>query len=387
MPAFGYKKFSIDLIDKEIPKTDKEASIIENDWYKIKINKEKGILEELFDKELNKHFIDPDASWGFGQLIHEKLDSRLELEQNYLKNYSRTPLDSVVYSGYTPGEVWNTIRFEGYNAETAYPNQSFSFEIRMYKYIKRIDFSYSMHKKPIIDPESIYVSFPFNLENAVMSADVPGGVMKIGIDQLPGSVTDWSTIQNYVSIKNQDCQIVLGSHETPLMQLGGINTGRFRPDGKPESMHIYGWPMNNYWTTNFNADQRGMFEWTYYFTSMSDTGNDAATRFGWESRISMPTLIIPAGINEQKKFQPDEVSLLSGIPENVLLVNAQSADNENCIILHIRETKGETTSFNLRMKEKDISCVETDVNGNPLSDPLTQIKLKPYQLSFLKFSW
>ena len=60
------------------------------------------------------------------------------------------------------------------------------------------------------------------------------------------------------------------SPEIPLAQFGGINTGRYRAGAVPESNHVYAWPMNNYWTTNFNADQRGGHAWTYYLTSSAD---------------------------------------------------------------------------------------------------------------------
>ncbi|MCD6354529.1 MAG: hypothetical protein J7L95_03180 [Prolixibacteraceae bacterium] len=58
------------------------------------------------------------------------------------------------------------------------------------------------------------------------------------------------------------------------MQFGGINTGRYKAGATPEATHIFGWPMNNYWTTNFNAEQHGGITWSY---SISSAGNNSQT--------------------------------------------------------------------------------------------------------------
>lgn len=56
----------------------------------------------------------------------------------------------------------------------------------------------------------------------------------------------------------------MGSQEIPLMQFGAINTGRYQAGAVPQSTNMYSWPMNNYWVTNFNADQMGEIQWSYF---------------------------------------------------------------------------------------------------------------------------
>src|SRR5665811_1711898 len=72
-----------------------------------------------------------------------------------------------------------------------------------------------------------------------------------------GSSNDWYTVQDFTSVRNTSSQIVMGCAEMPLMQFGTINTGRYQAGAMPQSTNLFSWPMNNYWTTNFNADQRG----------------------------------------------------------------------------------------------------------------------------------
>ena len=161
----------------------------------------------------------------------------------HLTQYSRQPLDSVWLSEIVEGSIWHTIRFKGIT-ETAYEaNDAYSFELRVFNKAKRIDFAFALRKKPILEPESFYIAFPFELEGGKIHAEVAGGVMEAGVDQIPGSANDWNTIQNFVKVTSEDEQLVLVSHEAPIMQFGNINTGRFEYGAVPDHNHIYSWPM------------------------------------------------------------------------------------------------------------------------------------------------
>jgi alpha-mannosidase len=259
--------------------------------------------------------------------------------------------------------------------------------VRMFNNQKRIDFSYSINKKSVIDPEAIYIAFPFKVEHFEIHSDVPGGTFKAGEEQIPGSSNDWNTVQNFVAIRNGDHQVVLGSHQAPLMQFGNINTGRYEADAKPENPHIYGWPMNNYWVTNFNANQYGEYRWTYYFTSSKETDNGTATRFGWESRIPFLNRVMPAGV--EGKDKTDRRSVISDFPSNVLLVNARPAKDDNGIFLQVRETEGKRVSFiPASAVVSSFMVEETNVNGEINgSGSQAEIDLQPYETKFLKLSW
>ena len=152
-----------------------------------------------------------------------------------------------------------------------------------------------------------------------------------------GYATDWNTVQNFASVRNSSAQILMASDRIPLMQFGGINTGRYQYGAKPAKTHIYGWPMNNYWTTNFNADQRGELTFTYPLTSAADTSNLKATRFGWGYRIPLLARVLPPG---QSNGQEPEASFLSIEPDNLLLINAKPVPSDHSVILQVREVAG-----------------------------------------------
>lgn len=385
IPAFGFKQFEIEIEEKKEESQFSDSSeSYENEWYRLEIDKKKGAVKSLYDKELEEELIDKEADWKLGEFVHEQLANRNELDQFYLESYKRSSLDSVTFEGYREGPVWNSLHFTG-STETAQGDNGFGLEVRIYNTAKRIDFAYRLNKKRNTNPESIYIALPFKLEEAEIFADVPGGTIQAGVDQIPGSSNDWNTIQNFASIRNNDAQIVVGSHEAPLMQFGNINTGRFEKEAKPETTHIFGWPMNNYWTTNFNADQRGDFHWTYYITSVANDALSTATNFGWHNRIPLLPRIIPADNADSESSRQN--SIMSEFPSNVLLVNSEP--EERGVLLHLRETQGESAEFSPELRNGEATqFIETDVNGNSLSGrPSESIQLEPYEKKFIRLIW
>jgi len=316
-----------------------------------------------------------------GQFVHEVLGNRSQMESRILTNYSRHPLDSVWFEAYEEGPVWNTVRFKGESGATVAP-AGFVLEMRLFNTCKRIDFVYTIRKKMESDPESIYISFPFLLPGGKIFCDVQGGILEAGVNQIPGSATDWNSVQNFASVRNSSAQILLSSDRIPLMQFGGINTGRYRYGAKPATTHIYGWPMNNYWTTNFNADQRGELTFTYTLTSAADTSNLPATRFGWGNRIPLLARVLPPG---QPNGNPHEASFLTIEPGNLLLINAKPDAGSRSVILQVREVAGRRAEIKVegeRRKEKVIS--EVDVIGRPVGNGAGPIVCNPYESKFIQ---
>ncbi|MFH0760023.1 MAG: glycosyl hydrolase family 38 [Bacteroidota bacterium] len=387
IPPMGYKTYRIE-VDPEsdvrpAPASQNGIKEIENHYYKGVIDTATGTLSHLFDKELGLELVDSSAPWKMGQFVHEVLGNRSQMESRTLKDYSRYPLDSVWFDAYEEGPVWNTVRFKGESGATVAP-AGFVVEMRMFNTCKRIDFVYRIRKKLESDPESIYISFPFLLPGGKIFCDVQGGILEAGVNQIPGSATDWNSVQNFASVRNSSAQILLASDRIPLMQFGGINTGRYQYGAKPATTHIYGWPMNNYWTTNFNADQRGELTFTYTLSSAADTSNLFATRFGWGNRIPLLARVLPPG---RSNGQEPVASFLNIEPGNLLLINAKPEPTKHAVILQVREVAGrraEIKAKNERRKNKEFELREVDVIGRPVGDGSEPVIFKPFESKFIQ---
>jgi len=139
--------------------------------------------------------------------------------------------------------------------------------------------------------------------------------------------------------------------------------------------------MNNYWVTNFNADQRGGISWTYYLTTAGDISNKFATRFGWGARVPFLTRIIPGdGPGDDR----NEGTFISGWPSNVVLVSARPVPEEESLTIHLRETDGHETDLSLinGITGKQFTLSEVDATGNPVAEP--SLKIAPLESKFFK---
>lgn len=386
VPAFGYKKYKITLDaqqNKHRAEVAGNTGKYENQWYSVTLDTTKGVITSLYDKDMKREWVDGSEKWKLGEFIFEQLDNRAQMEAHRLDNFTRKGLDKVWFDAFEQGDVWDCIRFKG-NTEAAMNEGDFSIEIRIFKTTKRIDLAYFINKKLETKPEGIYIAFPFVLPDGKLSFDVQGGEVQAGIDQINGSSNDWNTVQHYARLHGYAGQMMISSVENPLMQFGGINTGRYKAGALPESTHIFGWPMNNYWTTNFNADQHGGHQWIYTISSTADTTSTEAIHFGWGNAIPFAQRVIPGGGTENKLGEAD---FLEGWKENLLLVSAIPSADGRSAILHLRETAGIKTEIKLTnpLTGKSLKLTAVDVTGKELRNERTSVE--PFGNRFLRLEW
>jgi len=373
VPAFGFKQFLIrPLSEENIAITTKAPDVLENKWYKIVPDYSKGNIISWFDKELSLELVDKESKYGMAEFILEQLGNRSQMESRKLVDFKRSALDTLWFDSVTEGPVFSSIRFLGESETTVNPG-GFSVELRLYNTEKRVEIICSIIKKSITDPESFYIAFPFELNDGKHFTELQGGIIETGKDQIKGSSNDWYTVQNFTVVRNSNAQIVMGCGEMPLMQFGAINTGRYQAGAMPQSTHVFSWPMNNYWVTNFNADQRGGHTWSYYLTTSENVSDNFASRFGWGSRVPYLTRILPGeGTGENKR----EDSFIEGWPDNVLLVSARPCVDGKTILVHLRETGGKEAFLNLKngLTGNQLNISGADVTGKPIMDSDNMIK-------------
>jgi len=388
----GYATYRI-ILGKE-NRTESNPSftgVLENEYYRLRINSTKGSIESLYDKQLGKELVDANSVYEPGQFIYERLGkNRHQLEVLKLDEAKRLTLQDVHISpDIIDGPVWQSISFYGSMPECA-EKDGIKCEIRLYKTEKKIEFCYSMKKLSLTDPEGGYVAFPFQLSNGHLVYEVQGGTVRPGKDQLEGSASDWNGIQNFVSIKNDNSQLVLVSPEIPVVQLGGLNLGKYARVANPKTNTIFSWVFNNYWTTNFRAYQEGELKWTYELTSSIDTSNVLPTTFGWNQRVPLLARIFTAKGKNANSVDKSFIHL----PHDLLLIDAKPAPDKTGIILQIREIAGSHSFIiwndvlsswtSLQSTANAKSAYEVSVLGDKISKVDKRIEFRPFETKFIK---
>jgi hypothetical protein len=405
VPPLGFQSYRI--VTEQEPQTFPEekpfTGSLENDYYRIRLNLETGKITGFYDKQWNRELIDEHSICSAGELIYERLGkNRGQLEQHKLDEFTRISWHHLRVGSLRQGPVWQSIIISGQMEGCADPS-GVHCEIRLYHHEKKVEFCYSMKKLAVTDPEGVYVAFPFKLDQGRHVVEVAGGTMVPGKDQIEGSSSDWTGIQNFVSLRNDSGQIVFVSPEIPLVQLGEINLGKFDRVARPVSGSIFSWVLNNYWTTNFLASQEGELKWTYQITSGASPSNTLATRFGMENRIPFLYRVFPA--LAKTEVLRTQSSYFPSRPNHLILVSARPSANGSGVLLQMRETEGyadsvtvndlTSSAVTLSMATKAVSVMEVNVieepvklllqtnSGKPSVNVPVQIVFKPFETKFI----
>jgi hypothetical protein len=184
-------------------------------------------------------------------------------------------------------------------------------------------------KEHVTDPESIYIMFPTALQHPAFHLDLNGVPLTPETEQLPGSCRDWYGIQRWAEVSDAQASIVLAPIDAPLVQVGGIQTGRWLDYLDAQEATLVSWPVNNYWTTNFQASQGGQLLFRYRLTSMPAYDPAAASRFAAEQLVP-PIIIRVPGAEAGKTGQ-----FLRVEPEGAADVQIKPAADGRGLILHL----------------------------------------------------
>ncbi len=345
LPPLGYKVYQwTDAATFPDSALTTEETAIENRFYRVTVEPRTGLVSSWYDKELRQELLDDRGSYGLGQLVHERIDG--EAGRASLFNTGgrgrqrRTPLTrtSATCTGVRSGR--QSPLAAGLVSEFTAPGcRAVTQEVVLYEHQKWVDLFITVDKLPVTDPESLYVAFPFHVPRSVTRYDSAAGITQVDRDLLEGTCRDWLVTQNWVDFSNDRLGVTIATPDAPLVQFGRVNTGRWQTRFAPRSATALSWIMNNYWHTNYRAQQSGEVTFQYRLTS-HEGGFDpvAAWRFGAEA--AHPAIVEPVDANAGGALPGDSHSCLRVDPDHVVASALKAADDGNGLIAHLREIAG-----------------------------------------------
>ena len=135
-----------------------------NKFYQVMLREKDGTVGSLFDKELNREFVDPRGEHGFNGLVfrlHQRLTER------EFKTLGEIPMQDVVISPGASGPVYSSLKVSGHIEYLC----KFEHEIILYSGLKRVDFHNRILKKPVYAKESLHYAFPFAVPTPYQKLD------------------------------------------------------------------------------------------------------------------------------------------------------------------------------------------------------------------------
>ena len=137
-----------------------------------------------------------------------------------------------------------------------------STEIRLVEGVDRLDLITNIDKLPVRDKEGVHIAFPFAVPGGQLRYDVADAFVRPETDQLAGACKNFFSVESWVDISNSDYGVTWASANAPLVEIGAITAEQLWMKSIEPSSTIYSYVMNNYWHTNYKADQEGPVTFT-----------------------------------------------------------------------------------------------------------------------------
>ena len=283
-----------------------ENAVVENDFYRIEFDTQRGAIKSFYDKQQNYEWVDQNAVYRLGEYVYECVADyqhpwprKLLAEQNWSAPLAEIPigwqtdwkaerqtpqrlLSHKVYKSEEAAVVVQTFEAAGCDGVLT---QHYYLPVHE-DYLEVVAF-WDMTRNT--HPEASYLMFPFNLPEATARLDLGGQMMQPEADQLPGVCRDYFTVQNWVDFANQQRGMMIATPENPLVQLDNFHFAHYQQTFKLEKSLFLGWVTNNYWETNFRAHQPGRVEARYRLRPYQGKFDESrAHRFGAEAMNPEP---------------------------------------------------------------------------------------------------
>ncbi len=189
--------------------------------------------------------------------------------------------------------------------------------------------------------ESMQFAFPFAVRDGAMRMDIPLGMMRPEIDQLPGACKNWLPVGRWIDVSNAEHGVTWVTLDAPLVEVGEISANMLGSQRDPKlwrhhiapTQKFYSWAMNNHWGTNYRAYQEGVVEFRYALRPHA--GYDAAAASQFAIGLSQPLVTTVASAGAVKP------ALLRVEPQDVLALVLKASDDGAGTVIRLFGASGE----------------------------------------------
>jgi alpha-mannosidase len=189
--------------------------------------------------------------------------------------------------------------------------------------------------------ESVQFAFPFAVRDGAMRMDIPLGMMRPEIDQLPGACRNWLPVGRWIDVSNAEHGVTWVTLDAPLVEVGEISANMLGSQRDPKlwrkhiepTQKFYSWVMNNHWGTNYRAYQEGVVEFRYALRPHA--GYDAAAASRFAIGLSQPLVTTIASTGAVKP------ALLRIEPQDVLALALKTSEDGESTVIRLFGASGE----------------------------------------------
>jgi alpha-mannosidase len=206
-------------------------------------------------------------------------------------------------------------------------------EVSLIEGSARVDIRNILDKSRVREKEGVHFAFPLRVPDGAFHLDGGWGIVRPGIDQLPGSCMDYLCTGRWADVSNEERGVTWTTIESPLVEIGRMTDERpgargyrvWRDSIAPGTL-FYSYVMNNYWHTNYAPSQEGVVPVSYAL--FPHDAFDAAEAYRRGIEQSQPLLVRQANARDPV---PASLFLLSS-PDVVATSVVPSRDGKAVMI-------------------------------------------------------
>jgi hypothetical protein len=350
LPPFGYAVVPYRQLEVS-PAARAGEGLIENQWYRVTLDPLTGAIRSWWDKELGRELLDQTSPWRGAHFVYEWIDHPDDRRALFALNFDRadfgvrhtdTPFRrsgptqvELLPARVLPGGAEVEVRLGAPGAKSlrvryALPDDQKTLHVELL-----------VDKELVTRAEAVYVLFPFAIENPTFHLDLNGVALEPEVEQLVGSCRDWYGIQRWAEVGNGELSVTLAPLDAPLVQVGGITTGRWVHTLDTQAGTLVSWALHNHWDTNFQAAQGGEILLRYRLTSSQRYDPAASTRFAADAAVP-PLIVRVPGAEPQGGGQWLQVE-----PEGAAEIQLKVAADGRGIVVHAINLTAEQRTIRL----------------------------------------
>lgn len=370
VPGYGYTVVEQDDITEFVRADEafEERAVVETPRHRLTFDRERGGIVSWYDKALSCEWVNEDADYPLAGYVHEQVTDRdHDNPRNLLYKLPDDADGSGLIGGLLDGSSgwrsdWHAVR-QGANEVIRHRVYETPVGYEIHQEIEApgvaspielvisvpgggdtvvIEASWQMTQE--IHPESTYLSFPFALDDPQAHVDVGNQAMRPGIDQLDGSCHDYYVAQRWVDLSEEDHGMTVSCPINPMVQFGDFSFGDNASDFSLGNGHFLGWITNNYWETNWPANQPGYVHARYHLTPHDAFDETETHRAGREAEHWQPLVQTLAEETASDAGFPTSGSLLNLPAPPVTVVQLKPDGTEHSLYPFVEsDVDAETT--------------------------------------------
>lgn len=403
VPAMGYRGYAVRMLAQQPPAANNESSqsqatsadqaddqqwVIENDYYRLEVDPTTGGIRSLRDKAEDRELVDSSSDFTLNQYLYVSGSNDQSLMPNLV--HGKKPADLTIHQ---PEQATLVERVSSPLGERlivttrAEHTPEIRSEYLLYDHAKRVDIVNTVQKEAVLDKEAVYFAFPFAAAQPQFAYQIQNGWVRPNKDQLPGACREWFSPQNVVHLSDGDYSIAWASPDAPLITLVDINRGLWLRKLDVTNGAIFSYVMNNYWWTNYRAEQGGEFKFRYSITSGDKLSRTELAAFDADTRS--PVLAYPklatfsSGVAQTDRRLPAGCgSLMQLADPNLQVVVLKQAEDSAGWILRLQEIAGQSGAATLKVPffpvEDAQLCNGVEVNQRSLEHTSDTVSI-PYE--------